>query len=172
MKGPNLSASGESPMIGCSEQSIELSASIRNWKEGLIYMELVMYEMWAITLMSLVISLQWIRVNILEKVLACLAYNSSLRMAAVRSSKYQWISTRLLGITFHKTVFTVQSRLYWFLIIIVFYNIRKPVRLLYIVWRIDPFLGNDSVNTFPREPTCVTIGRPLLRKGYVNKSSK
>jgi hypothetical protein len=32
---------------------------------------------------------------------------------------------------------------------------------LKILWRIDPLLGNDSVNTFPREPTRSTIGYPL-----------
>jgi hypothetical protein len=37
-----------------------------------------------------------------------------------------------------------------------------------ILWRIDPLLGNDSVNTFPREPTHTTIGRLLLGNGSVN----
>jgi hypothetical protein len=38
---------------------------------------------------------------------------------------------------------------------------------LYVLWRIDPLLGNDSVNTFPREPTRETIGRLLLGNGAV-----
>jgi hypothetical protein len=38
-----------------------------------------------------------------------------------------------------------------------------------VLWRIEPLLGNDSVNTFPREPTRATIGRLLLSKGSVNK---
>jgi hypothetical protein len=35
--------------------------------------------------------------------------------------------------------------------------------------RIDPLLGNDSVNKSPREPTRETIGRLLLGNGSVNK---
>jgi hypothetical protein len=37
-----------------------------------------------------------------------------------------------------------------------------------ILWHIDPLLGNDSVNTFRREPTCATIGRLLLGNCSVN----
>jgi hypothetical protein len=36
------------------------------------------------------------------------------------------------------------------------------------LWCIDPLLGSNSVNTFPREPTCATIGRLLLGNGSVN----
>jgi hypothetical protein len=36
-----------------------------------------------------------------------------------------------------------------------------------VVRRIDPLVGNDSVNTFPREPTRA-IGRLLLGNGSVN----
>jgi hypothetical protein len=43
-------------------------------------------------------------------------------------------------------------------------------RALKILWRIDPLLGNDSVNTFPREPTSATTGRLLLDNGSVNTS--
>jgi hypothetical protein len=32
-------------------------------------------------------------------------------------------------------------------------------------------LDNDSVNTSPREPTCATIGHPLLGNGSVNTLS-
>jgi hypothetical protein len=39
-----------------------------------------------------------------------------------------------------------------------------------ILWRIDPLLGNDSVNTFPREPTRAKIGCPLLGNGSVSTS--
>jgi hypothetical protein len=41
-----------------------------------------------------------------------------------------------------------------------------------IMWRIDPLLGNDSVNTFPREPTRATVGRLLLGNRSVNKPSQ
>jgi hypothetical protein len=34
--------------------------------------------------------------------------------------------------------------------------------------RIDPLLGNDSVNTFPRKRTRATVGRLLLGNGPVN----
>jgi hypothetical protein len=37
-----------------------------------------------------------------------------------------------------------------------------------LLWRIDPLLGNDLVNTFPREPTRATIERLLLGNGSVN----
>jgi hypothetical protein len=37
-----------------------------------------------------------------------------------------------------------------------------------ILWRIDPLLSNDLINTFPWEPTRATIGRLLLSKGSVN----
>jgi hypothetical protein len=40
-----------------------------------------------------------------------------------------------------------------------------------ILLRIYPLLGNDSLNTFPLEPTRETIGRLLLVKGSVNKPS-
>jgi hypothetical protein len=33
----------------------------------------------------------------------------------------------------------------------------------------DPLLGNDSVNTFPRKRTLATIGHPLLGNRSVNK---
>jgi hypothetical protein len=39
---------------------------------------------------------------------------------------------------------------------------------IYILWRIDLLLGNDSVNIFPREATCGKIGRLLLGNGSVN----
>jgi hypothetical protein len=42
----------------------------------------------------------------------------------------------------------------------------------FIFWRTEPLLGNDSVNTFPREPTLATIGRLLLRNGSVNTTEK
>jgi hypothetical protein len=42
------------------------------------------------------------------------------------------------------------------------------VTLVFILWRIDPLLGNDSVNTFPWESTHETIGRVLLGNGSVN----
>jgi hypothetical protein len=35
-------------------------------------------------------------------------------------------------------------------------------------WRINPLLVNDSVNTFPREPTRATKGRLLLGSGSIN----
>jgi hypothetical protein len=35
-------------------------------------------------------------------------------------------------------------------------------------WYIDPLLGNDSVNTFPREPTRAKVGRLLLGNGVFN----
>jgi hypothetical protein len=38
----------------------------------------------------------------------------------------------------------------------------------YIFWRVDPLLGNDSVNTFQRKPTWATVGRLLLVNGAVN----
>jgi hypothetical protein len=38
---------------------------------------------------------------------------------------------------------------------------------LYVLWRIDPLLGNDSVKIFPREPTSATIRHILLGKGSV-----
>jgi hypothetical protein len=41
--------------------------------------------------------------------------------------------------------------------------------MLNILWRIDPLLGNDSVNALPRESTRATIGRPLQSNGSVNK---
>jgi hypothetical protein len=37
----------------------------------------------------------------------------------------------------------------------------------YILWRIDPLLGNASVNTFPREPTRA-IARLLIGNGSIN----
>jgi hypothetical protein len=37
-----------------------------------------------------------------------------------------------------------------------------------VLWRIDPLLGNDSINTFPREPTRAKVGRLLLGNGSVN----
>jgi hypothetical protein len=37
-----------------------------------------------------------------------------------------------------------------------------------ILWRIDPLLGNDSVNTFPRKRTRAAIWRLLLGNGSVN----
>jgi hypothetical protein len=37
-----------------------------------------------------------------------------------------------------------------------------------ILWPIDPLLGNVSVNTIPREPTCATIKRLLLGNWSVN----
>jgi hypothetical protein len=40
--------------------------------------------------------------------------------------------------------------------------------LVSILWRIDPLLGNDWVNAFPREPTRATTGCLLLRNGTVN----
>jgi hypothetical protein len=43
---------------------------------------------------------------------------------------------------------------------------REYIRLLGIL------LGNDSVNTFPREPTRATIGRLLLGNGSVNTPEK
>jgi hypothetical protein len=36
------------------------------------------------------------------------------------------------------------------------------------MWLLDPLLGNDSVNIFPREPKRATIGRLLLGNGSVN----
>jgi hypothetical protein len=42
----------------------------------------------------------------------------------------------------------------------------------YILWWIDPFLGNDSVNTFLQEPTHATIGRLLLGNGSVNTPNR
>jgi hypothetical protein len=39
-----------------------------------------------------------------------------------------------------------------------------------LLWRIDPLLGNDSANTFPREPRSATIGRLLLGNRSVNTS--
>jgi hypothetical protein len=41
-------------------------------------------------------------------------------------------------------------------------------KTIIIMWLIDPLIGNDSVNTFPREPTRATIGRLLLCNGSVN----
>jgi hypothetical protein len=41
-------------------------------------------------------------------------------------------------------------------------------RQFFILWCIDPLVGNDSVNTFPREPTPTTIVRLLLNNGSVN----
>jgi hypothetical protein len=43
--------------------------------------------------------------------------------------------------------------------------------LEYILLRIDPLLGNDSVNTFPHKQTRATIGRPLLGNGSVKQAS-
>jgi hypothetical protein len=40
--------------------------------------------------------------------------------------------------------------------------------IIWILWRVYPLLGNDSVNTFPREPTRATMGHPLLCNGSVN----
>jgi hypothetical protein len=40
----------------------------------------------------------------------------------------------------------------------------------YILWRTDPLLGNDSLNTFPWEPTRTTIRSLLLGNGSVNTS--
>jgi hypothetical protein len=37
-----------------------------------------------------------------------------------------------------------------------------------VLWRIGSLLGNDSVNTLPRESTRATIGRLLLDNGSVN----
>jgi hypothetical protein len=45
----------------------------------------------------------------------------------------------------------------------------SPDMISNVLWRIDPLLGNDSVNTFPRKRTHATIWRPLLRNGSVNK---
>jgi hypothetical protein len=43
------------------------------------------------------------------------------------------------------------------------------IMLYYIVlWRVYPLIGNDSVNTFPKEPTRVTTGRLMLGNGEVN----
>jgi hypothetical protein len=39
---------------------------------------------------------------------------------------------------------------------------------IYILWRIEPLLGNDSVKIFEREPTRSTMGRLLLDNGSVN----
>jgi hypothetical protein len=36
------------------------------------------------------------------------------------------------------------------------------------LWRIDPLLDNDSVNTFPREQTRITVECLLLGNGSVN----
>jgi hypothetical protein len=41
-----------------------------------------------------------------------------------------------------------------------------------ILLRIDPLLGNDSVNTFQRTRTRATIGCPLLGNGSVTKPSQ
>jgi hypothetical protein len=38
---------------------------------------------------------------------------------------------------------------------------------IYILWRIDPLLGNGSVTTFPWEPRWATIGCLLLGNGSV-----
>jgi hypothetical protein len=35
-----------------------------------------------------------------------------------------------------------------------YYNSSEPV---WILWRVYPLLGNDSVNTFPRKHTCATV---------------
>jgi hypothetical protein len=40
--------------------------------------------------------------------------------------------------------------------------------ILCILWRINQLLGNDSVNTFPRELTCAKLRRLLLENGSVN----
>jgi hypothetical protein len=40
------------------------------------------------------------------------------------------------------------------------------------LWRTNPLLGNDSVNTFPRKRASATIGRLLLDSGSVNKPSQ
>jgi hypothetical protein len=40
--------------------------------------------------------------------------------------------------------------------------------ITFILWRTDPLLGNDSLNTFPWEPTSATITRLLLGNGSVN----
>jgi hypothetical protein len=39
------------------------------------------------------------------------------------------------------------------------------------LWRIDPLLGNDSVNTFPRKRTSAKIRHLLLGNGSVNKQA-
>jgi hypothetical protein len=41
-----------------------------------------------------------------------------------------------------------------------------------ILRRIDPLLGNDFGNIFPRKRRRATIGRPLLGNVSVNKSSQ
>jgi hypothetical protein len=37
-----------------------------------------------------------------------------------------------------------------------------------LLWHIDPLLGNDTLNTFPWEPTRATVGRLMLGKESVN----
>jgi hypothetical protein len=49
------------------------------------------------------------------------------------------------------------------------WRVALPVfTLTLILWRIDPLLGNDSVNTFPREPTLAIIRRLLLGDLHCN----
>jgi hypothetical protein len=45
---------------------------------------------------------------------------------------------------------------------------RRIGRNAIIMWRIDPLLGNYSVNTLPLEPTWATIRRLLLGNGSIN----
>jgi hypothetical protein len=45
------------------------------------------------------------------------------------------------------------------------------ILLLKMLWRIDPLLGNDSVNIFPQKRTGAT-GRLFLDNGSVNKPSQ
>jgi hypothetical protein len=47
------------------------------------------------------------------------------------------------------------------------YNVMK-INWITISWRTNPLLGNDSVKTFPREPTCAKIGRLLLGYGSLH----
>jgi hypothetical protein len=46
---------------------------------------------------------------------------------------------------------------------------RTPLHVT-VLWRIDPLLVNDSVNTFPRESARLTVGHPLLGNWAVNIS--
>jgi hypothetical protein len=45
-------------------------------------------------------------------------------------------------------------------------------KLMLVLWRINPLLGKDSVNTSPRKNTGTSVGRPLLGNGLVNKPSQ
>jgi hypothetical protein len=47
------------------------------------------------------------------------------------------------------------------------HNTEARMVAMFILWRIDPLIGNDSVNTVPREPTRATICL-LLGNGSVN----